>query len=112
MIRQRVYLHIDKGTEEVKRGCTRTLQKYICNDKIIILYIEHMRYNINKSHYNTQQLHDDVCYIHLFSATSRSIIIPTSHFIFSKNVFVCYFCTFLSTKLLLHNYNVMTGGEL
>ena len=26
--------HIDKGTEEVKRGC---IQKYICNDKIMIM---------------------------------------------------------------------------
>ena len=48
----------------------------------------------------------------LFPATSQSIINPTSHFIFSKNVFVCYFCPFLSTKLFLHNYNLMTGSEM
>ena len=31
---------------------------------------------------------------------------------FLKNVFVCYFCYFLSTTLFLHNYNVMTGSEI
>ena len=49
---------------------------------------------------------------YLFSATSQSIINTTSHFIFSKNVFVCYFCPCLSTKLFLHNYNVMTGSKM
>ena len=43
-----------------------------------------------------------------FSATSRSIINPTLHLMFSKNVFVCYFCPFLSTKLFWQNSNVMT----
>ena len=30
------------------------------------------------------------CFHTFFSTTSQSIIIPTSHFIFSKNVFVSY----------------------
>ena len=37
---------------------------------------------------------------------------PYIAFHFSKNVFVCYFCPFLSTKLFLHNYNVMAGSEM
>ena len=41
--------HIDKGTEEVKRGCTRNIAKikYTMKDNN---YVEHMRYNINKSY--------------------------------------------------------------
>ena len=39
---------------------------------------------------------------------------PYIHIIsfFPKNVFCCYFCPFLSTKLFLHIYHVVTGGEI
>ena len=37
---------------------------------------------------------------------------PISYFIFSKTVFICYLCPFLSTKLFLHNYNGMTGSDI
>ena len=33
-------------------------------------------------------------------------------FHFYKNVFVCYFCPFLSMRLFLHKYNVMTGSKM
>ena len=44
-----------------------------------------------------------------FSPASRSINrCIYNNYNFSKNVFACHFCCFLSTKLFLHNYNVMT----
>ena len=31
---------------------------------------------------------------------------------FRKMCFYCYFCPFLSMKLFLHNYNVITGSDM
>ena len=47
----------------------------------------------------------------IFSAMSRSIINLTSHLIFPK-CFVLLFLSFFCQQLFLHNYNVMTGGEM
>ena len=53
-------------------------------------------------------------FLYLFSAIYITINHQPyiTHLFFFQKCFVYYFCPFLSTKLFLHNYNVMTGSEM
>ena len=55
--------------------------------------------------------HPYLVFIPLFSCITVNHQ-PYIAFHFFLKCFCCYFCPFLSTKLFLHIYHVVTGGEI